>query len=51
MDDFKKAVDWAVKELDGDINKILLIDKVREYFDENKISKGLISFKDLEPYI
>lgn len=52
MSELKRATAWAREQLNEDFNKLSLIDKVREYFNNNKIPyAALISFKDLEPYL
>jgi len=44
------AVNWAIEQLE-EVNRHDLVDKVREYFNENKIEYGTFSFSDLKPYL
>lgn len=45
------AVDWAVSQLDEGYDHGDLVDKVREYFNENDIEYSTFSYADLAPYL
>lgn len=56
----KQAVEWALQqEVESPFGLIqvtkeykqLLVDKVREYFNENSIEYSSFSYSDLEPYL
>lgn len=58
MTDYKEALNWAYTQKDYNGNKInknserfVLIDKVREYFNQNNISYDRFSYKNLKPYL
>jgi len=58
---WQNAIDWALNQtiLDPEGNKIVvtkenhsaLVDKVREYFNDNGITYETFSFDDLKPYL
>lgn len=53
----QQAVDWALQQTDDDGNPITkdnhqaLVDKVRQYFNDNAIEYSTFSYKDLEPFL
>lgn len=60
----KQAVEWAlqqsveidmvthyVKDEKGNIDHHLLVDFVRQYFNDNNIEYSTFSFEDLKPYL
>lgn len=57
----KQAIEWALNQTfdygDGDIIQVSketsheLVDKVREYFNDNNIDYGTFSYEDLKPYL
>ena len=59
----KQAIEWAKKQCiesefgricvveDGEINPHLLVDFVREYFNEHNIKYDMFSYDDLIPYL
>lgn len=58
--DTLQAVEWALQQtfdIDGEIYNITkntpsyLVDKVREYFNDNNIQYNTFSYKDLLPYL
>ena len=54
---FKDAIGWSLAQKDEEGNNItpedghLLVEKVREYLNENEIEYDTFSFEDLEPYL
>ena len=56
---FKNAVSWALdqaEEIDGEVVKVkcdltLLVDYVRQYFNDNNIEYSRFDFNDVKPYI
>lgn len=66
VEDFQNAVNWAinqeeyddleetirkVKDESGNVDRSLLVIKVREYFNENNIEYDTFSYQDLEPIL
>jgi len=60
----KQAVDWALEQTiesdfgeilyvneDGKVDRHLLVDFVRGYFNENDVEYNTFSYGDLEPYL
>jgi len=49
----KQAIQWAFEEFEemGECSEHMLVDKVREYFNENNIEYGTFSYDDLVPYL
>jgi len=47
----KQAIQWAFEEFGGmdKCSEHMLVDKVREYFNENNIEYGTFSYDDLVP--
>lgn len=45
----KQAVDWALQQVEN--YNYELVDKVREYFNDNNIEYTTFSFDDLTPYL
>ena len=46
----KQAIEWALTQLD-EIHNSDLVDKVREYFNNNEIEYETFSFDDLIPFL
>ena len=46
----KQAIEWALTQLD-EIQNSDLVDKVREYFNNNEIEYETFSFDDLIPFL
>ena len=61
MDGTDKAVQWAIEqEIEVAPNEFVpvssdprtfLVDKVREYFNNNNVDYETFSYKDIEPYL
>jgi hypothetical protein len=49
----KQAIQWAFEEFEemDKCSEHMLVDKVREYFNENNIEYGTFSYDDLVPYL
>ena len=53
---FKDAINWALtQKIDGVLvtkeNKQALVDKVREYFNNNDINYETFDYNDLKPHL
>ena len=46
----KQAIEWALTQLD-EIHNSDLVDKVREYFNNNEIEYETFAFDDLIPFL
>lgn len=50
-----QAVEWALQQadvvVDGQLDRHALVDRVRQYFNENDIAYETFSAVDLDPYL